>query len=101
MISGERGTGKSTTVRGMVRLLPEIEYVEGDPYNSDPQDVSLMSEEVKERLEKGEKLKTTKKRTPFVELPLGATEDRVTGTIDIERALKEAVKAFEPGILLG
>lgn len=92
MISGERGTGKSTTVRGMVRLLPEIEYVEGDPYNSDPQDVSLMSEEVKERLEKGEKLKTTKKRTPFVELPLGATEDRVTGTIDIERALKEAGK---------
>lgn len=99
MISGERGTGKSTTVRGMVRLLPDIEYVEGDPYNSDPLDVSLMSEEVKERLEKGEELKTTKKRTPFVELPLGATEDRVTGTIDIERALKEAGKAFEPGIL--
>eukprot|EP00490_Sorites_sp_Unknown_P008747 CAMPEP_0114690852 /NCGR_PEP_ID=MMETSP0191-20121206/66159_1 /TAXON_ID=126664 /ORGANISM="Sorites sp." /LENGTH=468 /DNA_ID=CAMNT_0001981283 /DNA_START=40 /DNA_END=1448 /DNA_ORIENTATION=+ len=99
MISGERGTGKSTTVRGMVRLLPDIEYVEGDPYNSDPQDVSLMSEEVKERVEAGEKLKTAKKRTPFVELPLGATEDRVTGTIDIERALKEAGKAFEPGIL--
>jgi len=99
MISGERGTGKSTTVRGMVRLLPDIEYVEGDPYNSDPVDVSLMSEEVKERMEKGEELKTTKKRTPFVELPLGATEDRVTGTIDIERALKEAGKAFEPGIL--
>ncbi len=99
MISGERGTGKSTTVRGMVRLLPDIEYVEGDRYNSDPVDVSLMSEEVKERMEKGEDLKTTKKRTPFVELPLGATEDRVTGTIDIERALKEAGKAFEPGIL--
>lgn len=45
MISGDRGTGKSTTVRGMVRLLPEIEMVEGDPYNSDPADVSLMSEE--------------------------------------------------------
>lgn len=99
MISGDRGTGKSTTVRGMVRLLPNIDVVESDPYNSSAEDVSLMSEEVQERVEKGEKLKVTQKRTPFVELPLGATEDRVTGTIDIERALKEAGKAFEPGIL--
>ena len=55
--------------------------------------------QVKARFEASEEMKTTRKRTPFVELPLGATEDRVTGTIDIERALKEAGKAFEPGIL--
>ncbi|CAJ1436956.1 unnamed protein product [Effrenium voratum] len=99
MISGDRGTGKSTCVRGMVRLLPDIEVVKGDPYNSHPTDVSLMSDEVEKKLVAGEKLEIVKRRTPFVELPLGATEDRVTGTIDIERALKEAGKAFEPGIL--
>lgn len=99
MISGDRGTGKSTTVRGMVRLLPDIEVVSGDVYNSHPTDVALMSEEVLARLDAGEEIKTEMRRTPFVELPLGATEDRVTGTIDIERALKEAGKAFEPGIL--
>jgi len=99
MISGDRGTGKSTTVRGMVRLLPDIEIVSGDVYNSHPTDVALMSEEVLARLDAGEEIKTEMRRTPFVELPLGATEDRVTGTIDIERALKEAGKAFEPGIL--
>ncbi|CAJ1410941.1 unnamed protein product [Effrenium voratum] len=54
---------------------------------------------VEKKLVAGEKLEIVKRRTPFVELPLGATEDRVTGTIDIERALKEAGKAFEPGIL--
>lgn len=99
MITGERGTGKSTAVRGLVRLLPDIDVVEGDRYNSHPTDVNLMSNEVQERLDAGEELSVVQRRTPFVELPLGATEDRVTGTIDIERALKEAGKAFEPGIL--
>lgn len=99
MISGERGTGKSTAVRGMVRLLPDITVVAGDKYNSHPSDVSLQSDEVQAKVTAGEKLELVDRRTPFVELPLGATEDRVTGTIDIERALKEAGKAFEPGIL--
>jgi len=99
MISGDRGTGKSTTVRGMVRLLPDISVVAGCPYNSSPTDVSLMSDEVQDRVEAGEDVEIIQRKTPFVELPLGATEDRVTGTIDIERALKEAGKAFEPGIL--
>mmetsp|Transcript_9367 Transcript_9367/g.16595 ORF Transcript_9367/g.16595 Transcript_9367/m.16595 type:complete len:449 (-) Transcript_9367:37-1383(-) len=99
MISGERGTGKSTAVRGVVRLLPDITVVEGDKYNSHPSDISLQSDEVQTKVAAGEKLELIERRTPFVELPLGATEDRVTGTIDIERALKEAGKAFEPGIL--
>merc|ERR1711924_257269 len=93
MITGDRGTGKSTAVRALNRLLPDIEVVEGDKYNSDPRDAALMSEEVRASIVAGEELKTSTKKMPFVELPLGATEDRVTGTIDIERALAEGGKA--------
>ena len=99
MIMGDRGTGKSTTVRALVDLLPEIQVVENDPFNSDPKDPELMSEEVRERLKKDEKLIVTSKKISMVDLPLGATEDRVCGTIDIEKALTEGIKAFEPGLL--
>mmetsp|Transcript_17814 Transcript_17814/g.49409 ORF Transcript_17814/g.49409 Transcript_17814/m.49409 type:complete len:464 (+) Transcript_17814:83-1474(+) len=99
LIQGERGTGKSCAVRALVRLLPEIPSVVGDKYNSDPYEPNTMSEEVRERYLDGEELPTVMRRTPFVELPLGATEDRVTGTIDIEQALLKGGKAFEPGIL--
>jgi magnesium chelatase subunit I len=99
MIMGDRGTGKSTTVRALVDLLPEIQVVADDPFNSDPQDPELMSQEVRERLQANEKLPVTTKKITMVDLPLGATEDRVCGTIDIEKALTEGVKAFEPGLL--
>lgn len=99
LIQGERGTGKSTAVRALVRLLPDIPIVADDKYNSDPENSSGQSDEVRDRLAAGEDLPVEMRRTPFVELPLGATEDRVTGTIDIERALLEGGKAFEPGIL--
>lgn len=99
LISGDRGTGKSTAVRALTRLLPDIEVVGGDRYNSDPKDESTMSEDCLDRLDAGEELPVKMRKTPFVELPLGATEDRVTGTIDIEKALLEAGKAYEPGIL--
>ena len=99
MIMGDRGTGKSTTVRALVDLLPEIQVVADDPFNSDPQDPELMSQEVRERLQANEKLPVTTKKISMVDLPLGATEDRVCGTIDIEKALTEGVKAFEPGLL--
>nr|YP_009105900.1 magnesium chelatase subunit of protochlorophyllide reductase [Microthamnion kuetzingianum]AIT94671.1 magnesium chelatase subunit of protochlorophyllide reductase [Microthamnion kuetzingianum] len=99
MIMGDRGTGKSTTVRALVDLLPEIKVVVNDPFNSDPDDPELMSEEVRERLQKKEQLDVTMRRITMVDLPLGATEDRVCGTIDIEKALTEGVKAFEPGLL--
>jgi len=98
MIMGDRGTGKSTTVRALVDLLPEIQVVADDPFNSDPQDPELMSQEVRERLQANEKLPVTTKKITM-DLPLGATEDRVCGTIDIEKALTEGVKAFEPGLL--
>jgi len=99
MIMGDRGTGKSTTVRALVDLLPEIEVVVNDPFNSDPEDPELMSKEVRARIQQNEKLETTVRKIAMVDLPLGATEDRVCGTIDIEKALTEGVKAFEPGLL--
>ena len=99
MIMGDRGTGKSTTVRALVDLLPEIAVVDNDPFNSDPADPELMSEEVRLSLEKGEQLPTKTIKISMVDLPLGATEDRVCGTIDIEKALTDGVKAFEPGLL--
>jgi magnesium chelatase subunit I len=99
MIMGDRGTGKSTTVRALVDLLPEIQVVADDPFNSDPKDPELMSQEVRERLQRNEALPVATKKISMVDLPLGATEDRVCGTIDIEKALTEGVKAFEPGLL--
>jgi magnesium chelatase subunit I len=99
MIMGDRGTGKSTTVRALVDLLPEIEIVADDPFNSDPNDPELMSQEVRDRISNNEQVPTATKKITMVDLPLGATEDRVCGTIDIEKALTEGVKAFEPGLL--
>lgn len=99
MIMGDRGTGKSTTIRALADVLPEIEVVAGDPFNSHPSDVGLMGDSVKQQIEAGEAIETAHKKVPMIDLPLGATEDRVCGTIDIERALSEGVKAFEPGLL--
>jgi magnesium chelatase subunit I len=99
MIMGDRGTGKSTTIRAIADLLPEIEVIKDDPFNSHKSDLDLMGNEVKSAIEKGETLETTLIKIPMVDLPLGATEDRVCGTIDIEKALTEGIKAFEPGLL--
>lgn len=99
IIMGDRGTGKSTTIRAIADILPEIEVVEDDPFNSDPRDFELMSEDIRRLLEAGGSVKTVPQKVPMVDLPLGATEDRVCGTIDIEKALTEGVKAFEPGLL--
>jgi magnesium chelatase subunit I len=99
MIMGDRGTGKSTTIRAIADLLPEIEIVKDDPFNSHKSDLDLMGNEVKMAIQDGETLETESIKTPMIDLPLGATEDRVCGTIDIEKALTEGVKAFEPGLL--
>jgi magnesium chelatase subunit I len=99
MIMGDRGTGKTTTIRALVDLLPEIEVVENDDYNSDPNNLELMSEETQKKFIKNEKITTKKIKTPMIDLPLGATEDRVCGTIDIEKALTDGTKTFEPGLL--
>jgi len=99
MIMGDRGTGKSTTIRAIADLLPEIEIVKDDPFNSHKSDLDLMSNEVKLAVQNNESLETEFIKIPMVDLPLGATEDRVCGTIDIEKALTEGIKAFEPGLL--
>ncbi len=99
MIMGDRGTGKSTTIRALADLLPAIEVVKGDPYNSSPNDPDLQSQEVLDKLKDGDNLDLDRKQVPMIDLPLGATEDRLCGTIDIEKALSEGVKAFEPGLL--
>lgn len=99
MIMGDRGTGKSTTIRALADLLPEIEVVAEDPFNSHPNDPELMSDEVRQRIEGQQKIPVTRRKVQMVDLPLGATEDRVCGTIDIEKALSMGVKAFEPGLL--
>lgn len=92
LVFGDRGTGKSTAVRALAALLPPIKAVDGCPLNSEkpadvPEWVMLGSHKVIE------------KPTPVVDLPLGATEDRVTGALDIEKALTKGEKAFEPGLL--
>jgi magnesium chelatase subunit I len=99
MIMGDRGTGKSTAIRALADLLPEIDVVAGDPYNSSPTEFDLMGDEVREQVQNQAEIEVVKKKVPMVDLPLGATEDRVCGTIDIEKALSEGVKAFEPGLL--
>ncbi|HEY9824989.1 MAG TPA: magnesium chelatase ATPase subunit I [Stenomitos sp.] len=99
MIMGDRGTGKSTTIRALADLLPDIEVVAEDPFNSHPNDPEMMSDEVKSLVATGQAPAISRKKVPMVDLPLGATEDRVCGTIDIEKALSEGVKAFEPGLL--
>jgi magnesium chelatase subunit I len=99
MIMGDRGTGKSTTIRALADLLPEIPVVANDPFNSDPNDPDLMSDEVRQLAAQGAEIPIAHKKVIMVDLPLGATEDRVCGTIDIEKALSEGVKAFEPGLL--
>jgi magnesium chelatase subunit I len=99
MIMGDRGTGKSTTIRAIADLLPKIEIVKDDPFNSHPTDLELMSADVLAKYQNDTTLTTEQIKIPMVDLPLGATEDRVCGTIDIEKALTEGIKAFEPGLL--
>src|SRR5215218_1890514 len=84
LIMGHRGTGKSTAVRGLADLLPQITVVAGCPYNCDPQDKRNLCDQCSANQTTGVELTATQSAVPVVELPLGATEDRVCGTIDIE-----------------
>jgi magnesium chelatase subunit D len=95
LIMGHRGTAKSTAVRALADLLPRITVVEGCAYNCDPADKRNLCDDC------SEKTALTGELAPVsvVELPLGATEDRVCGTIDIERALTQGRKTFDPGLL--
>ena len=96
LIKGTSGTGKSTAVRGLAELLPEIEAVADCPFSCSPQEPC---DRCRERIAGGEQLPVVHRRRRIVDLPLNATEDRVSGTVDITRALQEGVKALEPGLL--
>lgn len=99
LIKGDRGTGKTTAVRALADLLPEIEMVENCPFNCD--ETSYKEFELYEANDKlaTDNVQLVKKPMKVVELPLGSTEDRVVGSIDIEKALYQGIKALEPGLL--
>jgi magnesium chelatase subunit D len=99
LVTGHRGTGKSTAVRALADQLPSLGVARGCAYNCDPADADSLCEACAARLDAGASLGRERRAVPVIELPLGATEDRVCGTIDLGRALKEGVKAFEPGLL--
>lgn len=99
LLRGEKGTGKSLAVRALADLLPEVEVVAGCPFNCDPADPGSLCDSCAGKVATGEKLPVARKHVSVVELPLGATEDRVVGTLDIERAIKTGEKHFEPGLL--
>lgn len=95
LIKGEKGTAKSTAVRALTEVLPERMEAEGCPFSCDPDDRSCMCDECQSKKE----IVAVKRRMRVVDLPVSATEDRVVGTLDIEKALKTGEKHFEPGIL--
>ena len=100
LVFGDRGTGKSTAVRALAALLPPMKVVIGCPYSCDPRAPASSCEVCKAPRAAGKAaLKSGTVPVPVVDLPLGATEDRVVGALDLERALTQGVKAFEPGLL--
>src|SRR5450830_1342389 len=99
LIRGEKGTGKSTAVRGLARLLPEHAVVEGCHFGCDPADRYALCADCRLRLKAAGVLPSHKRRMRVVELPINSSEDRVVGTIDIEAALRAGAKRFEPGVL--
>ncbi len=99
LIRGERGTAKSTAARAMAALLPLIEVFRDSPFNDDPHAGNTWSDWVKEQMRQGMELVTEKRQIRFVDLPVSATEDRVVGTLDIEKAIQQGERHFEPGVL--
>jgi len=100
LVFGDRGTGKSTAVRALAALLPKMRAVAGCRYGCDPEaGLSSFCEDCAKLKRSGAAMKTVTIPVPVVDLPLGATEDRVVGALDLERALSQGVKAFEPGLL--
>lgn len=113
LIIGDRGTGKSTTIRAFANLLPDILVVKGDPYNRAPISIRknvpfqvMKASNESSRIHKVQssylRIQSDRievRQMPLVDLPLGATEDRICGSINLERAVTEGEKAFEPGLL--
>jgi len=98
LIRGDKGTAKSTAVRALADLLENIQVVSDCPFNCNPENPEDMCDLCFEKSQ-SKQINSVEKKTPVVDLPLGATEDRVVGSLNVERAIKEGIKALEPGIL--
>ncbi len=99
LITGPKGTGKTTVVRSLAALLPEIPVVKGCQFRCDPNDAGGLCSGCTTKLEKSKKLTTKTQKMRVVNLPLSATEDRVVGSLDVERAIREGEASLKPGIL--
>ncbi|RMH00690.1 MAG: magnesium chelatase [Chloroflexi bacterium] len=98
LIRGERGTAKSTAARALAALLPDIEVIADCRFGCDPKRPNEWCDDCRTKHGQGE-IPIALRRTPFVDLPVSATEDRVVGTLDIEQAIQKGEKHFEPGVL--
>ncbi|GAB1469504.1 hypothetical protein MASR2M66_03800 [Chloroflexota bacterium] len=99
LIRGERGTAKSTASRSLAALLPNVTIVQDCRFGCDPEKPGTWCTECKERAASVKKLPSATRPTPFINLPVSATEDRVVGTLDIEKAIQKGERHFEPGVL--
>ncbi len=99
LVKGERGTAKSTVVRGLANLLPPLEVVRDCPFHCHPRNPGRMCPFCLERFQRGEQLESDVRRRRVVNLPIGVTEDRLLGTLDLETAITEGRRRFEPGLL--
>jgi magnesium chelatase subunit I len=104
LIRGEKGTAKSTAVRALAEILPLVDVVRDCPFHLSPDETGdccagCIRDECRQRRADGRPVETVRRKVTVVELPVGATEDRVVGTLDLEQALREGVKHFEPGLL--
>src|SRR5512133_2228918 len=99
LIRGERGTAKSTAARSLAALLPHVKIVQDCRFGCDPNKPATWCTECKERGGASTKLPIAERATPFINLPVSATEDRVVGTLDIEKAIQKGERHFEPGVL--
>ncbi len=99
LIRGERGTAKSTAARALAALLPNVKAVSDCRFGCDPESPTYWCTECQERYAQGQSIPVTIRPTAFINLPVSATEDRVVGTLDIERAIQQGERKFEPGVL--
>jgi len=99
LIRGQKGTAKSTAVRALAYLLPEIEVVADCPFSCPPDNPEMMCDRCRERLAEGEALPRQKRKMRVVDLPINASEDRLVGSFDLEQAIAEGLRRFEPGLL--
>ncbi len=99
LLRGDKGTGKTTLVRALANVLPEVEVVDGCPFNCNPRNPMEMCDNCYRRWRENGSLPATKRKMKVVDLPLSVTPDRLVGTIDFEKALREGVRSLRPGIL--